>query len=317
MRAAVIESPGRASVKTLQVPAPASREVRVRVEGCGVCGSDLALWLGQPWFSYPATPGAPGHEGWGRIDAVGDEVSGLHRDARVAFLSSRAYAQYALAPTDQLVPLPESSRDRPFPAESLGCAMNAFRRSDIRAGQTVAIVGAGFLGLLLVQLAHRAGARVIVISRRPFALDLARRFGVVATVRLDDPWHVAAEVRGLTRGEGAERVIEAAGTQAALDLSTELTAERGRLIIVGYHQDGARTVNMQLWNWRGLDVVNAHERAPGAYVQGMRDAIDAVESGRLDPWPLYTHAFALDELDHALDALRRRPGGFLKGLVIP
>jgi threonine dehydrogenase-like Zn-dependent dehydrogenase len=91
---------------------------------------------------------------------------------------------------------------------------------------------------------------------------------------------------------------------------------RGRLVIAGYHQDGARQVNMQLWNWRGLDVINAHERDPRAYVEGMRAAVDAVASGRLDPAPLYTHRFSLDQLGAALEATRVRPDGFLKALVV-
>jgi threonine dehydrogenase-like Zn-dependent dehydrogenase len=112
-------------------------------------------------------------------------------------------------------------------------------------------------------------------------------------------------------------VIEAVGKQWPLDLAAELTRERGRLVIAGYHQDGPRQVNMQLWNWRGLDVVNAHERDPAVYVAGVRAAIDAVASGRLDPGPLFSHTFRLDQLDAALAATRDRPDGFLKALIVP
>ena len=73
---------------------------------------------------------------------------------------------------------------------------------------------------------------------------------------------------------------------------------------------------MQLWNWRGLDVVNAHERAPAVYAAGMREAVDAVASGRLDPSPLYTNTYPLEQLGAALDATRDRPGGFMKALVM-
>jgi threonine dehydrogenase-like Zn-dependent dehydrogenase len=74
---------------------------------------------------------------------------------------------------------------------------------------------------------------------------------------------------------------------------------------------------MQLWNWRGLDVVSAHERDPAEYLRGMRDAVAAVASGRLDPAPLYTHRFPLARLGEALDMTRDRPDGFLKALVTP
>ena len=101
-----------------------------------------------------------------------------------------------------------------------------------------------------------------------------------------------------------------------LDLAAELTAERGKLIIAGYHQDGPRQVNMWLWNWRGIDVINAHERDPSAYVEGIREAIEAVASGRLDPTLLYTHRYSLERLGEALDATRDKPDNFVKALVI-
>jgi threonine dehydrogenase-like Zn-dependent dehydrogenase len=95
-----------------------------------------------------------------------------------------------------------------------------------------------------------------------------------------------------------------------------LTIDRGRLVIAGYHQDGARNVVMQLWNWRGLDVINAHERKSEVYLDGMRQAIDAILNGSIDPTPLYT-LFSLDELADAFEMLRLRPAGFMKALVLP
>jgi threonine dehydrogenase-like Zn-dependent dehydrogenase len=133
---------------------------------------------------------------------------------------------------------------------------------------------------------------------------------------MDDHQRIIDRVMQLTGGEGCERVIEAVGLQWPLDLAGELTRVRGRLVVAGYHQDGPRTVNMQLWNWRGIDVINAHERDPEMYVQGMRDAVAAVEQGTLRPNALYTHRFPLDALDDALQATLERPDGFLKALVM-
>jgi threonine dehydrogenase-like Zn-dependent dehydrogenase len=72
---------------------------------------------------------------------------------------------------------------------------------------------------------------------------------------------------------------------------------------------------MWLWNWRGIDVINAHERDPQAYIAGIREAVDAVASGKLDPSKLYTHRYPLERLGEALDATRDRPGDFIKALV--
>ena len=315
MRTATVTAPGTAEVSGRPVPEPARDQVRVRLEGCGICGSNLPTWEGREWFDYPLEPGAPGHEGWGVVDAVGDMVSTVLPGDRVAVLSYHAFADCDLAGEDQVVKLPESLASRPFPGEPLGCAINVFRRSDIREGQTVAVLGIGFLGALLTQLAASAGARVVAISRREFSLDIARSCGADEVIRMDDHWEIINRVKELTDDQMCERVIEAVGLQWPLDLAAELTAERGRLIIAGYHQDGPRSVNMQLWNWRGIDVVNAHERDPSAYTRGIRGAIDAVEQGRLDPFPLFTHSVALDEIGTGLDLLRERPDGFVKALI--
>ena len=178
MRAAVVAAPREVRIEMLPLPEPADGQVRVRLEGCGVCHSNLPVWEGREWFRYPLAPGNPGHEGWGRIDAVGANVRGLEEGQRVAFLSSNAYAESAVVGCDALVALPRSLDGQPFPGEPLGCAMNIFRRSDVREGQTVVVVGVGFLGALLCRLASQAGARVIALARRPFAQELARRFGV-------------------------------------------------------------------------------------------------------------------------------------------
>jgi threonine dehydrogenase-like Zn-dependent dehydrogenase len=311
-RAALIRESRSAELVEVPLPEPGPGEARLRLEGSGVCGSDLAVWTGRPWFEYPRPPGAPGHEGWGVIDAVGDGVEGLGAGDRVAGLSYNAYANYDLARAEDLVPLPEGVEH--FPGEALGCAVNVVRRSGIEPGDTVAVVGAGFLGCVIAQLAAGAGARVIAISRRRSALETAREMGAAETIALEEP--VLERVEELTDGALCDVVIEAAGAQAALDIAGPLTKTRGRLVIAGFHQDGSRQVDMQLWNWRGLDVVNAHERDPRVYVEGIREAAAAVSEGRLDPSPLYTHRFGLDEVDRALETAVERPEGFMKALVI-
>jgi threonine dehydrogenase-like Zn-dependent dehydrogenase len=316
MRAAVVVEPQRIEVREAPVPEPGPGEVRVRLEGCGVCASNLPPWEGREWFQYPMEPGGLGHEGWGWIDAAGPDARGLAVGQRAAFLSGHAYAEYDVAPAEAIVPLPDSLEGQPFPGEPLGCAMNIFRRSEIRAGQTVAIVGVGFLGALLTRLASGAGARVIAITRRPSALRVARAMGAAETIPMEDHWQILERVKELTGGRFCDVVVEAVGKQWPLDLAGELTRERGRLIVAGYHQDGPRQVNMQLWNWRGLDVINAHERDPAVYVGGIRAAVDAVASGTLDPSPLYTHRFPLERLGEALAATRDRPDGFMKALVL-
>ncbi|MCA1439524.1 zinc-binding dehydrogenase [Ensifer sp. IC4062] len=316
MSAAIITAPGEVRIETLPLPRPGRGEVRIRLEGCGVCASNLVPWAGPEWMRFPTEPGGLGHEGWGIIDATGEDVQGFAPGDRVAALSYHAYATHDIADQSAIAPLPPALADQPFPGEPLGCAFNIFRRSAIKPGETVAIVGIGFLGILLTELASAAGARVIAISRRPSSLAAAERAGASAVIAMDDHWRIIEEVKQLSSGRFCDCVIEAVGKQWPLDLASELTKERGRLVIAGYHQDGPRQVNMQLWNWRGLDVINAHERDPGIYMRGITEAIEATAAGRISPSRLYTHRFRLEELGTALDMTRDRPEGFIKALVI-
>jgi threonine dehydrogenase-like Zn-dependent dehydrogenase len=315
MQTAVFQGAGRVALERRPMPVPAPDQVRVRLQGCGVCASNLPVWAGRPWFEYPFAPGAPGHEGWGEIDAVGADVDGWRIGDRVALLSGNAYAEYDLAAPDALARLPAALEDCPLPGEPLACAMNILRRSDIQCGQTVAIVGVGFIGALLIQLASRAGANVIALSRREYSQRVARDCGALEALPTDDPHAAIGAVHELTGGAGCLRVIEAAGEQVTLDIASGISAEGGRLIIAGYHQDGLRQVNLQQWNWRGLDVVNAHERDARVAAAGLQRAIDAVVCGQLDPRPLLTHSFPLDRLSDAFTAMQRRPEGFLKAVV--
>jgi threonine dehydrogenase-like Zn-dependent dehydrogenase len=293
MRAAVLEGPERIRVSRYERPSARDGEVVVRIAGSGVCASSVPVWEGRPWFGYPLEPGSPGHEAWGVEVESGRSV---------AVLSQHAFAEYEVVPHDLVVPLPPGLDGAPFPGEALGCAMNVFSRSGIRRGDRVAIVGAGFLGLLLVQLCVGTGARVTAVSRRETGLALARSFGA-DTPR--DPQEESFDV-----------AIEATGAQQPLDLAGRLCRVRGRLVVAGYHQDGRRSVDMQLWNWRGLDVVNAHEREPSVCREGIRAAAAAVAAGQLDPSPLYTHVLPLERLREAFELTRSRPEGFVKALVV-
>jgi threonine dehydrogenase-like Zn-dependent dehydrogenase len=247
--------------------------VPVRVEGCGVCASSLPVWEGRPWFRYPLQPGEPGHEVWGRLED----------GTRVAALCGRGFAGWDVAPAEAIVELPAELDGLPFPGEALACAVNVARRAAVRPGESVAVVGLGFLGTAVASL-----------------LDGAQ------------------EVRRDTEVEGPfDVVVEAAGTQSGLDRASSLVGEGGRLVLAGYHQDGPRTVDLQRWNWLGIDVVNAHERDPAVVAAGLREAVLLAARGVLDVERLVTHVLPLTELARAFELAARRPPGFLKAVVCP
>jgi threonine dehydrogenase-like Zn-dependent dehydrogenase len=148
-------------------------------------------------------------------------------------------------------------------------------------------------------------------------LQLAERFGASAALGLAQPRRALREAGRLSAASGGyERVLECVGSQEALDIASELTGTRARLVIGGYHQDGERRINLQQWNWRGLDVINAHERQPQEYIRGMREAIALVLEGAFDLKALLTHQLPLEETSAAFDVLAQRPAGFVKALVL-
>ena len=313
MRSAQLVQPFRFVVGDAPAPEPGPGEVLVRVEGCGICGSNMPPWRGAQGTSFPLEPGAPGHEAWGRVEAEGsggDDLAGR----RVAMLSYRGFAELDVVARDQLLPLPPELDGVDVPAEPLACAVNVARRAAVQPGDDVVVLGIGFLGGLLLSLLRDAEpARIVAVSRRGAARELARRMGADEVMSYDDAWAWAQRHSDGT----ADVVVEATGAQAPLDLATHLCRIRGRLVVAGYHQNGPRSVDMRLWNWRGLDVINAHERSPATYMEGMRIGLERLADGRLDLEPLITHRFPLADIQHAFQVADDRGDGFLKAVVLP
>jgi threonine dehydrogenase-like Zn-dependent dehydrogenase len=204
----------------------------------------------------------------------------------------------------------------PFPGEAFGCALNIFQRATIDKSHTVGIVGIGFLGACLTQLCSSVGARVIALARRAYSLDLAERCGASELVLADDSAAAIDAVRSLTRGALCDRVIEATGFPEPLSLAAQITAHRGRLVIAGYHQDGPREVDMQLWNWRGFDVINAHERNPHIQAAGIRHAISAIDNQWLRPHQLGLRSFSFDHVETAFSCSADSNRLFTKAVVL-
>jgi len=315
MRAAVLLSPRQFELREIEVPEPASDEVRMKVEYCGICSSNLAPWKGAPWFSYPFPAGAPGHESVGIVEQIGPKVTDLEVGARVSMLGNNGFAEYQIANAQCVVPISSGRHQAPFLGEPLGCAINIFRRAQVQKDDWLAIVGIGFLGNILLQLSLGVGARVIAIGRRESALRAAEKMGATLALSSENRAGLLSAVRNATGQMLCNVVIEAGGAQETLDIASDLTGTRGRLVVAGYHQDGPRSVNMQEWNWRGIDVINAHEREEKVYVQGIRAAAQAVAETRIRLDELVSHFFPLDQIEEGFRTVERRPEGFIKGVV--
>ncbi|MBO7745330.1 zinc-binding dehydrogenase [Paenibacillus sp. MWE-103] len=314
MKAAAIYGPGDVRVLDIDRPAPEPGEVLVEVKACGLCSSELGMWA-DPAFKTEE-PIFFGHEVSGVVAELGEGASRFAVGDRVTIFTDRGgYAEYVAVPEAWAVRLDAGT---PFDwalGEPIGCAMNGAARSGIEVGDTVALIGVGFMGGLILQGARLKGAsRIIAVDARPESLALARALGadVVVDASKED---AARRILELTGGEGADVVIEATGKQGALDAATDAARIRGRLIIFGYHQGGKRTIDVQAWNWKGLDVVNAHERDPQAYLKGIRTGIKLLEASQLTVAPLLSHYFELKDINAAFRTAASKPDGFLKAVV--
>jgi threonine dehydrogenase-like Zn-dependent dehydrogenase len=306
VRALVLTGPRRLEIADVGRPQPGSGQVLLRVKACGVCGSDLNAWRGSPGVEYPLQPGQPGHEVWGEVAALGNGVPTLQVGQTATGMAQNGYAEYVVTQAEDLLPVAE--HQAPLLGEPLACAANIVRRAAVSRDEQLAVVGFSYLTALVIQL-MRPSQPWIAISRRPDSRDLARELGASATYAFDQ---VPSEC-----WDSFPVVIEGAGVQQTLDYAGWLVAYGGRLVIAGYHADGPRTVAMQTWNWKGIDVVNAHERKPEVYRRGLLTGLEAVQQHRLELSRLVTHAWPLDRAEEAFTVLEQRPPGFIKGIVQP
>ncbi|MGW8764279.1 alcohol dehydrogenase catalytic domain-containing protein [Streptomyces sp. NPDC055815] len=274
VRAVQIAAPGQApELAEVPVRAPAPGAVRITVEACGVCHSDLLVGAGLlPGTTFPVTPG---HEIAGRIDALGKGVEGWHVGDRVAVgwyggscgrcdaccdgdailcrqlqvpgaAYPGGYADSIVVPAMALAAIPDELTA--VEAAPLACAgvtvFNALRRSAARPGDTVAVLGLGGLGHLGVQFARAMGFRTVAIARGQEKKDLAQQLGAAHYVDSTE-----GEVAGQLQVLGGAKVVLATVTDAgAMSATVDGLARRGELIIVGVSPDQLQVSGLQLMN---------------------------------------------------------------------
>ena len=313
MRIAVLR--GREAFEVEEAPVPPVRpdEVLVRVVASGVCASEL-----EPWVDGPAEgePRYLGHEVSGVVVAAGAEVTDLVVGDRVGvWVTERGFADYVAVRSAYCrragdVPLDEAL------AEPLACAANAVELADVRLGDDVVVIGAGFMGNLVQLLVGLRGVRNLVVAdARADALERARGLGAtrVVDVTRESLVDVVAEVTG---GAGVDLTFECTGTQGALVTAGETTRMSGKVAIVGYHQGAAREIPLAWWNWMAFTVVNGHFRDLAVILRGMTIGTRLLASGRISLAGLVTHRFPLERINEAFATLRDKPEGFTKAVIV-
>jgi threonine dehydrogenase-like Zn-dependent dehydrogenase len=304
-RIARLVRPGHFDVVRQSLERPAVGQVAVRILSCGVCASELHA-VQDALESYPAFIG---HEPVGVVESVGAGVEGLTEGMRVTGGFGPAFAERVIADSRHVVVVPDGVSTDDAIGEPLGCVVEGRRRTRVDAGDRVGLVGAGYMGLLMLQLVRMSGSTdAVVIDPRADARSTALEFGATEALEPDEiPWTDAENTFDVA--------IEASGTQAGLDLATRLVREHGILSILGYHQGARRSVDVQTWNWKAIDVVNAHVRRRDLLNDGIRRGLELVRMGRLRTGTLVTHRFGLDGVGEAFQALATKPDGFIKAVV--
>jgi L-iditol 2-dehydrogenase len=313
MRVALLPGPGRFELLDEPAPKPGRDEVRLRVAVCGVCASELDMWRGA---TDPAMfPRYPGHEVSGTVEEVGEDVDTLQEgDPVAAWVTERGFADQVVVRAEHCVPVEGVPLELAL-AEPLACAVNAIELTGSSLADDILIVGAGYMGLLLLQLAAQQGPRSLIVADiRDEALQRAQGFGATHVVNVSTG-SVADLVAGLTDDRGVDVSIEATGTQAALSMLDGLTRMGGTVTIAGYHQGGQRSIDLATWNWKAFRVVNAHFRDVGVIMDGMRTAVRLLASKRIAMEPLVTHRLPLERIADAFEIAVEKPEGFVKAVV--
>lgn len=348
MQALVLLEPNRFEVRESPVPVPGPNQVLARVRAVSICGTDAHLIRGDyPGFWPPAFPFTPGHEWAGDLVAlgpgvaalgwkVGDRVAGTSHDAcgvcqkcveghynlcenygieglhrQYGHNAQGADATYVVQGVKTIFRLPDSlDYAEGAVLDPASIALHVANRGGIRPGDSVAIVGAGAIGLLAADCALvRGAAQAIVVANSPARLDMAKARGYqTVDARSENP---AAEVRALTNGRGMDVVLECAGTPSALQLAVSALRRGGRCAVVGIPTTGIE-LDMQRLVLDELEVVGSRASAGE-----MRHVIPLVEQGRIRVRDIITHRFPLSDYATALATFHDRASGAIKIIVEP
>jgi L-iditol 2-dehydrogenase len=315
MRLAVLTEPRRFTIAEVPLPQIGPGEVLLKVAACGVCTSELDIYQGLT--GHASYPWEPGHEVSGVVERVGEGVEApAPGDPVAVWVTARGYGEYVAVPAGHCFPAGDVPLDLAL-GEPLACAVNAVELAGISLGDDVVIVGAGFMGQLILRLVQLRGPRrVIVADTRDDALARAAAAGATATV---NPAHapLAETVLELTDGAGADVTVEITGAQGALEMIGRCTRMSGTLVIAGYHQGEPRQIPLAEWNWNAFRIANAHFRDVGTILGGMRAGMRLVTSGRISLEGLVTHRFPLASIDRAFQTAIDKPEGFVKATVTP
>ncbi len=309
MQATTIRYRDDGSIEVLEVPVddPAPGEVQVQGGACGICAWDITTAR----FGSQLQPMAPpGHEGVGYVVKVGREVTDLKEGDRVA---GGGFATVRNLPAGRVYRLPPSPlADEYWIVEPVSCVVTGLDHCRLRPGDRVAVIGTGFMGLLLLQGLLRAPVgHLVAVDVVQARLDLARSFGVGQT------YNAAQVERGqlvdALKQQAFDVVVDASGTQAGLDLATAIVRRGGLINLFGWIKGETATFNPTAWHSGGVTVVNS---SPASRLRDpFPPAIRLIEQGVFDLRPLVSHVVPVREYPALMQQILGGDPTYIKGVV--
>ncbi|NLM38188.1 MAG: alcohol dehydrogenase catalytic domain-containing protein [Firmicutes bacterium] len=349
MLAAQLVARGKIEVREVDVPVPGPGEVLIRVEACGICGTDVNIRdHGMP--GEPPMPFTMGHEYAGVVVQLGPTVDEFKVGDRVAsevhkgcgrchncimgnytaclnfgklekghsasgMTTDGGFAQYAIKHVNTLYKMPdEISFEEAAIITTAGSAFYAIDAAGgYLAGDTVAIVGPGPIGLALAQAAKALGAgQVILTGTRKSRLDLGKKMGADYTVNVREGEDPVKLVKELTGGLGADVVFDAAGVGNSLDDALNLVRPGGAIVLVAFYH-GPVTADLNKAVVRNVNLYTVR----GEGRRNVRRSLSMAAQRKIDLRPLITHEFPLKEINKAFDTFTQRIDNAMKVIVHP
>ena len=327
MRASFYEGDRRFRIGAAAMPTPGPAEALLRVRRVGICGTDLHIFQGHLDHRIPKG-GIIGHETLAEV-AEAPAASGFRAGERVvveplrmcgdcracrmgaAYLCYRlrvlgvedpgGMQEYWAVPTARLLRVPATlSDDEAAVIEPLAVATHDVRRAQVKAGDTVMVIGGGPIGALIAMVARHRGARVLVSEINPFRIEILKKLRVDVT----EPDHdLTSVVEAWTGGEGADVVFEVTGNPAAVSVMTALVRVWGTISMVAIHGEPL-PIDLYRFFARELTMHGSRLYAREDWVE----AIALASTGAVSLAPLVTHSLPLSSLQHGLEeALRGGP----------
>lgn len=304
VRSVQYRADGGVELVDVEVGDPGPGQVQIEVAACGICAWDI-----QTCRAGSAAPFAapPGHEGVGYVSKLGPGVEGVERGQRVV---GGGFARLRNVGASQLYAIPSSDMADPYwIVEPVSCVVTGIDQCQLRVGERLAMIGCGFMGLMMLQGLAGMGCEQIV------ALDVdARRLELAQQMGADEVYDVTAgdfgAVQAELRGRDIDVVVDTSGSQQGLDVASDIARRGGRINLFGWIKGERAHFNPSVWHTRGLTIVNS---APSARLRDpFPPAIRLLDKGVINLQPLVTHVLPLEEYP---DFMRRLVAGQVEGYI--